>query len=52
MQAGAPGNNWPSELTPHSKLVINKDPNNLSHLSLEDQCLIAELESQIKDLDS
>ena len=37
-------------MTNHNKIIINNDPNNLSHLSREDQMQIQNLERQIEDL--
>ena len=47
---GAQGNNWPSEITHHSKLVINNDPHNNSHLTQEDKIRINDLQLAIEDL--
>lgn len=48
--AGAPGANWPSNMTAHSRLMIQGDPQNLSHLTREDKMRINELQLQIEEL--
>lgn len=37
-------------MTQHNKIIINNDPNNLSHLSREDQIQIQIYERQIEEL--
>lgn len=47
---GAMGSTWSSEMTSHSKLVINNDPTNMSHLNAENQALISDLYQQIEEI--
>lgn len=46
---GAHGNQWPSEMTHHSRIVIGNDPTNTNHLSESDKAKIVEIQQKIDE---
>lgn len=47
---GALGSHWQSQITAHSRLIVNDDPSNMSHLSIDQRQQIQTLQRELEDL--